>query len=509
MDQSDSRYKCFPPFLWLLRDFLVRIPERYSTPTKFLQIEVLSGDDPDSVKVAVRKSLTQCFPSFECRTLPTPSTDINVMANVSASLKLLDSLFNQGVDELVAFVKQNIKAKQLFDETGTQCDGPTFALFVKEITEAANSPDSIPDLDNTWKMVVKSRCKAVQESLLVEYTKTMKERYAKISKGGLLEEVGDEKSLMEIHDTLWSEVKEKLHDEVRPLLALEVTEECTLETVTDQLEKQLIQTDGTGTDSCKLVVGGALFPFIEENRRRSREFCEQLFSELYAPIEKKVQTASEVEYTPEQLAADVETLLEKYSEESRGPEKGNVLAQMKTTIDKNKEFFEKHLHQVLQHAKQEREMQNELREAKENRKQVDENLKELKRQLEEIEERRQKEVKEVEERRVGEAKRLAEEVFKREIAEKEMKELEETYRRSKEEAIIQEKTAEIKLQEMQLLKKKQERELQNELREAKESRKQMDENFRGLRRQVEELKERKPIRVVEYGNGTDDTCTLI
>ena len=495
MDQSDHRQKCFPPFLWLLRDFLVCIPERYDTPTEYLKIEVLSGDDSDSMKAAVLESLTQCFPSFECKTLPSPSTDAKVMANISTNLSELESLFNKGVDELSAFVKQNIKAKQLFDKTGTQCDGPTFALFVKEITEAANSPDSIPDIDNTWKMVVESRCKAVQESLLVEYTKTMKERYDKISEGGPLEEVADEKSLMKIHDTLWSEVKKQLHDEVRPLLALEVTKECTLETVTDQLEKQLIQTQ-CGTGSYKIVVGGALFPFIEENRKRSQVFCEKLFSELYAPIKKKVQGAtSEVEYTPEQLAADVEKLFGSYYEQSFGPEKGNVLAQMKATIDQNKELFEKHLHQVLQHAKQEREMQNELRETKEKSKQIDDNFKELRRQLEEFEERRQKEVKElrnkVEEqaqrgkkmaeeemkRRVEEAKQLAAEGYKREVAEKELKELQETYRRTKEEAIIKEKMAENKLQNLQNL-------LTENKLEEKKRKKKAERDINKLRAQI-------------------------
>ena len=134
MDKSDEYWKCFPPFLWLLRDVLIHMPKRNRkelTPTEFLTTEVLASDSSNSMKVAVHETLTRCFPRFECRTLPPPSTDTKVMAKVSTSLEKLDSLFNQGVDELITIIKTNIKAKKVFDAAGAKCDGPTFAIFVK------------------------------------------------------------------------------------------------------------------------------------------------------------------------------------------------------------------------------------------------------------------------------------------------------------------------------------------------------------------------------------------
>ena len=151
-------------------------------------------------------------------------------------------MFNLGVDELVTFLKYTkiICTKKILNAAGTTCDGPTFAIFVTTITEAVNDPNSIPAIDSTWKTVVESRCKAVQEELVLEYSNTMKKRYDEISKGGPLEEVADKGagSLMEIHDNLWSELRKKFHDKVSPLLAIKVTER---EMVTDQLEMQLIQ----------------------------------------------------------------------------------------------------------------------------------------------------------------------------------------------------------------------------------------------------------------------------
>ena len=198
-------------------------------------------------------------------------------------------------------------------------------------------------------MVVESRCKAAQEKLLQEYSIVVRERYGEISKGGPLEV----ESLMEIHDTLWSEIKVKLHDEVRLLLT---TEECTLKMVTDQLEKQLIQFQWEMTDEearVRKVVGGVIFPLFEENRNRSLKFCNQIITKLYTPIRRRVQTTtSENTYTAEQLAADVKSLWEEYDAKSVGPEKWNVRAQMQATIEQNDEFFQKLLHEVPQHARE-------------------------------------------------------------------------------------------------------------------------------------------------------------
>ena len=106
------------------------------------------------------------------------------MEKVRTNLEKLESSFNQSVDELIAFVKANIMAKKVFDTAGAKCHGPTFAIFVKKINEAVNDPHSILALDSTWKLVVESRCRSVQERLLSEYCNTIKYRYDETSKGG-------------------------------------------------------------------------------------------------------------------------------------------------------------------------------------------------------------------------------------------------------------------------------------------------------------------------------------
>ena len=475
-DESDEYWKCFPPFLWLLRDMHLKIPERNGrqlTPTEYLKTVVLGDDDSKSMKAAVRKSLNQFFPSFECKTLPIPSKNETAMVNVSKNLQEPDSSFNQGVEELIAFVKQNIPTKQVFAATGAKCDGSTFALFVKKITEAINVPHSVLTVDITWKTVVESRCKAAQEKLLQEYSSVLRERYDEISKGRPLEV----ESLMKIHDTLWSDIKVKLHDEVSLLLT---TKDCTLKMVTDQLERQLIMFDKEASRAgVKKVVGGVIFPLLEENRNRSSKFCNEIISKLYAPIRRRVQTTtSENTYTPEQLAADVKSLLEEYDAKSVGPEKWNVRAQMEATIEQNDEFFHKVLHVVSQHAKKEREqkqmlecLQSELRELNENKRQMDGKFDEFTKQQKEADERRQQQVerevnvlrekleqqKQKEEdrkekemnQRMEANQRLTEETVMRERAEEKLKDIEDTLENNKKEESIRKARADEEIKKMQ------------------------------------------------------------
>ena len=111
---NNEYLKSFPPFLWLLRDTLVKMPEndgKELTPTEYLTTEVLNGDNLDSMEMAVRRALTELFPCFECKTLPPPSTDVDVMVTITTKHEQLAPLFNQGVDELIAFMKLSVRPK--------------------------------------------------------------------------------------------------------------------------------------------------------------------------------------------------------------------------------------------------------------------------------------------------------------------------------------------------------------------------------------------------------------
>ena len=475
-NQGNSSYwNCFPPFLWLLRDVALDLPEidgKKLTATEYLKTEVLCGPeskDSRNMEVALRTALTNYFPEFECRMLPIPSASKIVLANVGSSQDQLNSLFNEGVDELIGFLKTYVKPKKVFNATRVQCDGPTLAVLVQEVANAINKPHSIPALENTWKMVVESRCRAVQEKLLALYKITIMDRYDQTSKSQPLEEVLDSShknkvSVIGIHEQVWAEITKKLHNELGPILSTQATGECTLESVTTQLQKQVVQyreeiNPHTQT-KIKRVVGGALFKVIEENRNRSRKFCNKLFESLYAPIRAKVAAGKEG-YSAEGLAADIENVLEEYDEKSVGPEKWLVRASAETTIKQNREIFEMHLEELLRRAQAQREaaenyekIQGEMQILQEQSRQINESIRNSEKQRKEEEMRRKQESEAIEKElkdKISQLEQKGEEMYekelerklelkdeqhKREMAEQKLKNMEEKHEKIKKEEAL-------------------------------------------------------------------------
>lgn len=358
-EKLDEHWKICPPFLWLLRDVFLDIPKQDGkdiSPTEFLKNEVLCCNENANVGEDVHRALTQFFPKFKCMTLPLPSANREVLKHISTNQDKLEPLFNKGVDELIAFLRTEVKPKKVFTATGSACNGPTLATLVKVVADAVNDPKSIPALDNTWKLVVESRCRSVHANLLAEYSAIIKARYDKASKGGPIDEIRSPDSdcvvsVMGIHGDIWTDIMSKLHTELGPLLSSQVAGECTLESVTEQLEKELIQYADPHTQANdRKVVGGAIYCVIEENRKRSRKFCYQLFNDLYNSIK---EAAEKDGYTTYDLAKDLKELFEKYDQKSIGPEKWHVRAEMESIIEQNKKIIEKRLEEQLKHKQEE------------------------------------------------------------------------------------------------------------------------------------------------------------
>ena len=388
--------------MWLLRDVLLDIPKQDGkdiSPTEFLKNKVLGCNENSkgakSVGADVRRALTQFFPKFTCETLPPPSASKELMEQISTNQDNLEPLFNKGVDEFIAFLRTEVKPKKVFAATGhgSACDGPTLATLVMVVADAVNDPKSIPALDNTWKLVVESRCRSVQARLLAEYSAIIKARYEEASKGGPIDEIHSpdsdcEVSVMGIHGDIWTDIMSKLHTELRPLLSSQVTGECTLESVTEQLEKELVQyTDHHTQANDRKIVGGAIYCVIEENRKRSRKFCYQLFNDLYNPIKEKLEADG---YTVDDLAEDIKEVFEKYDQKSIGPEKWNVRVQVENIIEMNKNIIEKQLKELLNQSQEKSKLCDELQSQRERREQFEELIKEMeeKRRKETIELRR-------------------------------------------------------------------------------------------------------------------------
>lgn len=535
--ETSEYWKTFPPFLWLLRDVLLEIPLRNNkkvTPTEYLKKEVLgcdgSSDGERSMGADVRMALTKLFPDFECETLPPPSADKEVMKQISTNQDKLSTLFNKGVDEIIAKLKANVKPKKIFDKTGSACNGSTLAVLVKVVANVVNDPDSIPALDNMWKLVVESRCRAVQEKLLAEYHTTVMARYDQVSKGDPIDELPNLDnpsgvSILEIHAEVHTMIIEKLWSELAPLISSQVIDR-TLDTVTKQLNKQMIQYQSEvdeGKQDVMTVVGGAIFDVIQENRKRSRKFCQQLFTELYNPIRERIAVGHDG-YTAVRMEADFANLLKEYDEKSVGPEKWQVRATMEKAIKQNHDIFEKHLNELLRRTQAQREaeesskkLEGQLKSLQDSERQLYEKFTEFadhqKKAEEKREQEREAEVKELEDkvstlvlkqremqenetqRRVDEAIRLTEEQCKREDAEKQLRDLEETLKKKEKKGARQKAEFE---QEIQSMKENiREREIEETQRkhaaqeEIKEMKRQIEEWQQKVQQKEKEEEERK------------------
>ena len=431
-ETTDDEYcSSFPPFLWLLRDAFVKMPEvngKELTPTEYLITEVL-GDNPGSMEVAVHRALKKFFPSFVCKMLSTPTANKDVMRDIVTKQKRLTDSFNDEVDQLIAFLKTNVKPKQVFSNAGASCDGCTLAKLVEQVAKEVNDPMSIPALDNTWNLVVQSRCRDVQKKLIAEYCTTIKTRYDSASKGGPLEEEVESSqeqcaSVIGIHNKLWAEIKEKFQKELRPLLSVPVSEECTLQSVTNELENELVQFQLETSNSVRKVNGGALYTVIaEENQKRSREYCNKIFTDLYTKIRRRVESA-EKGYTVETLEADIDNLWQEYDSKSVGPEKMYIRDNMEHQIEENRRM----LQEWLQRAQ-------DRREVKELYKKIDTKL----------EEQNEKRIRAEEERREKVEKQLEEtqkslDVHKKQLNEETHRLMEEKHKREKAEGNIQQMT---------------------------------------------------------------------
>lgn len=526
-------WKVLPPFMWLLRDVLLKIPKKDGkevSPTEYLKTTVLCVDDSKEQKSMgedVHRALHHFFPSFRCETLPIPATSEEVMEQITTSQEQLNPLFSSGVDKLIDFLQENVKPKKVFDGDEGACNGPTLATLVQVVANKVNDPRSIPALDSTWKLVVSSRCKAVQDRLLEEYKTAIKACYDKASKEGPIDEYSDpdsksSMSVMGIHEQNWKVIREKLCNELGPLLSSPVTEECTLQSVEEQLENQLVQYEEgiiphTQLDANK-VVGGAIFPILEKNRKKSLNFCKQIFTDLYNPIKKKALSGKDG-YTPEDLATELEKAFQEYDKKSAGPERWRVRAKMERTIKENQEIFEKRLEELLRRAQLEREakqMQESLRNLVDSRRQLDERFTEFAKQQNEAAEKRkletETEVKKLKEKikqheekekemhrkeleRVGEeARRKAEEEYMKKMSDEKIKKLEEAVDRSKEEAAKQKNASEEELKEMRetLVKKEKENTKRKQERE-----REIEEFKRNMEQTLKQMEERKAKQLAE------------
>jgi hypothetical protein len=286
----------FPGFLWLLRDFSLKLEDesgRVITSSQYLE-NALQDRPQQEAKNEIRRKLRTMFANRDCVTLVRPVVD-------ESDLQRIDKTpYNKLRPE---FRNQMDKVKdKIFDETPTKkilghsIDGKGFVMLMTKYLESING-GGVPTIHSAWDSVARLESQSALEDSVNVYKTKLQELEKRIP----IDEV---------------ELK-KLETELRRA-ALSHFEDNALGDVKTQFRSKLEQ---SLDDVFKL--------FSEANDRQSEKFNAQLLQSLY---DKHVDVKLKAKqfHTSHDLIASWKTIAAEFNKSSKGANKLAVLTQFQT-----------------------------------------------------------------------------------------------------------------------------------------------------------------------------------
>ena len=351
-DMTDFRAH-FPDFLWLLRDVTLEPTDKKSgksiTPAEFLMTQVLVCGK--TIRPTLADEVVMCiqnyFPTIDCKTLPIPSADTDVMQNIAEREDELSPEFVKCMQEVVEYVTLAAKVKKGFNGI-TEVSGSTLVELIKQYLEAVNTPNAVPTLDTSWQKVLDARMTDLCGRLLKEYRRDMQKKLKgkyPVEEGKKGDGCLNESTLMGIHERVMEAKLAQLENELQPFVPINMNEKFTARQFSsrnaEMIERFKIQVETyeeieIGGVKVERVADGLLFKFIQKNYNESFAFCAKLFQELLEPIDEKINKAlaagKQATYTYPQLQDDAAEMYETYQKKAVGPAKDLVFKERKETI---------------------------------------------------------------------------------------------------------------------------------------------------------------------------------
>lgn len=180
-DGASPEHLCpyFPSFLWLLRDctlkFVDRVTNEPYTAKDYLLQNILKANmknqaEAGSSKANLKRALLTYFPTLDCRDLPLPSGDDDVIQNmhIATNYESLNAKFTQKEAKLISHLKEVVTCKK-HPTMGNPITGPVLAEMVKEYLKVINNPNTLPYIEDTWKVAMQNQCNKVKQRLIEEY----------------------------------------------------------------------------------------------------------------------------------------------------------------------------------------------------------------------------------------------------------------------------------------------------------------------------------------------------
>ena len=323
-EKGDQVSQVLPEFVWLLRD-VDCIPTsadgKELSPTDYLT-SVLQKNKSCSTS----STLLQHFPTFQCFTIPPPSADGDILADITANLECLTHLFNQKVDSTIQWLLDNVRAK-VVGGSATKCDGKMLACLLEQyFTQISKSSDKIPNFQVSWLKAIELRLMKLADSLVSEYDRDMQAQLE--GKLPMVEGTNGEtgETLMNIHLQVFAKKRLQFQKEILPF---HMSKESELGTnLLSSFDRSISESVKNGDHD--QVIGGRLFNFIQANIKSSEKYCAAVYSEEYnKTVRPKVENAL-LAQIPVTIEEELTSFRVDYYRLAKGPAADEIFKQLRT-----------------------------------------------------------------------------------------------------------------------------------------------------------------------------------
>ena len=179
-DNKNDLAQYFPSFLWLLRDFSLRLVDQNGkniTEKQYLEkaLENIKGEENNEIikeKNRVRSLIRTYFPERDCITLVRPVEDEKNLQNLQELSD--DELRSEFLEQAKVFRnKVNKKVKPKFFH-GQFISGSMLIELVQSILDTINT-GGIPVIENSWRYVMKNECVKKGKELIENFAKELRQ----------------------------------------------------------------------------------------------------------------------------------------------------------------------------------------------------------------------------------------------------------------------------------------------------------------------------------------------
>ncbi|KAG7397812.1 hypothetical protein PHYBOEH_000193 [Phytophthora boehmeriae] len=351
LEESRALAPHFPPFVWLLRDFLLdmQIDGTDLTANEYLEKALdareISATASESTRLRqeernrTRASIRVLFGKRECLTLVRPVTDER---DLRRAAELADSeLRSEFVEQMVSVrrrILSSVPAKELF---GKVLDGPQMAQLVRCYTDTMNS-GAIPDIKAAWEYVADATCQAALAAAIEVYDTVMETTTGKKPSS----KTSSEDDADEVDGDAEEDNDADGDDDTATIIS-----QAEFEKIYKDAQEQALtvfkarSVEGTSRAACfqklKQHMHAQRTILIAQLQRRSSRFCVKVLAKLRARFLTRPLAAGAWDAAAskdEAFQATMDVLEEVYEREAQGPAKKKAFYQFLRIDSVN--FFE-------------------------------------------------------------------------------------------------------------------------------------------------------------------------